>query len=114
MQFQAKGTVSKTRAHSISSYPSTLLSTVVVDLSDDYVRFYKDGTLVASVDTDLGTGNFSGDKDLNVGCRNANGTILNSLQGNIYQLVGSGQKITDTGDLDTINTIVAAKAGLTV
>lgn len=114
MQFQAKGTVSKTRAHSISSYPSTLLNTVVVDLSDDYVRLYKDGTLVASVDTDLGTGDFSASKDLNVGCRNADGSISNALKGNIYQLVGSGQKITNTSDLDSINTIVAAKAGLTV
>ena len=63
---------------------------------------------------DLGTGNFSVSKDLNVGCRNANGSILNTFKGNIYQLVGSGQKITSTSDLDAINTIVAAKAGLTV
>ncbi len=114
LKYNVKGTVSRSINTAISSYPLTVLTTAVIDLSDDYVRLYKDGTQVGSSDSDLGTGNFSGDKDLNVGCRNANGSVFHALKGNIYQLVGSGQKITDTGDLDTINTIVAAKAGLTV
>lgn len=114
LKYNVKGSLSRSVNTAISSYPLTALATAVIDLSDDYVRLYKDGTLEGSVNNDLGTGDFSANKDLNVGCRNANGTISSTLKGNIYQLVGSGQKITDTNNLNTINTIVAAKAGLTV
>lgn len=118
IEFSAKGTTIRYAVDNIASYPETRLATAVTDISDDYIRFYKDGVQVSLNDNDLGTGNFSGNKDLNIGCRNASNNLTGSssvgFKGYIYQIVGVGTKMTDTNDLGTINTAVAAKAGLTV
>ena len=118
LKFAAKGSTIRHTSSSVASYPETRLATAVTDISDDYIRFYKNGTLEASNTNDLGFGNFSTNKDLNIGCRNASTFLTGSnslgFKGRIYQIVGVGTKMTDTNDLATINTAVAAKAGLTV
>lgn len=118
IKFAAKGLFLRVVSNSIASYSETRLATAVTDISDDYIRFYKDGVLVASSNDDLSSGTFAANKDLNIGCRNASSSLTggNSLgfKGYIYQIVGVGTKMTDTNDLGTINTAVAAKAGLTV
>lgn len=118
IKFAAKGLFLRVVSNSIASYSETRLATAVTDISDDYIRFYKDGVLVASSNDDLSSGTFAANKDLNIGCRNASSSLTGGsalgFKGYIYQIVGVGTKMTDTNDLGTINTAVAAKAGLTV
>ena len=111
----SKGTVARTASKARGTTPVKKMITGIADISDDSVSISVDGATANANAGDQSAGTFAQDTSLNVGCRNYDTTpVVNSLGGKIYQLVVTGQKMTNATSIDNINTLVAAKAGLTV
>lgn len=89
----------------------TKLITCISDISNDTCKIEVNGTLADSVTGDQGTLDY-GTQSLNVGADGI-ATPQNAFFGKIYQIVGRGA-VTSNSDIENIETIVAAKAGLTV
>lgn len=91
---------------------ATKLLTLTADTSDDSVKLQLNKDTETTASAGLTSGNFASDASLNIGCKNHN-SPTQKLDGKIYQIVGRG-KTTSGSELSAIQTIVAAKAGLTL
>lgn len=91
---------------------ATKLLTLTADTSDDSLKLQLNKDTAITGQTGLTSGDFASNASLNVGCKNHN-SPTQKFNGKIYQIVGRG-KSTSANELSTIQTIVAAKAGLTL
>ncbi len=109
-QFRSRGTISVDAASLGYTPPITNVVTGVGDISGDVARLRVNGTQVAELLTDQGTGNYLA-YPLYIGARA--GTSL-FFSGHLYSLIARFGPNLDTGQISSTETWVAGKTGITI